>query len=60
MAKAASFSCIFQPLDVHSLYDEIAIDRIANKPAHKSKPTVYKKLKHVDFFYKMKSNFSTP
>jgi len=45
-----TFSCLFQPFDLHALYDEIAIDRVSHKHGHNSKPTVYKNLKHVDFF----------
>lgn len=49
MARGGSFSCLFQPFDLHALYDEIAIDRVSKKSGN-NKPTVYKKLKHVDFF----------
>ena len=45
-----TFSCLFQPFDLHALYDEIALDRVSHKHGHNSKPTVYKNLKHVDFF----------
>jgi hypothetical protein len=50
MARGGSFSCLFQPFDLHELYDEIAIDRVSKKMGHNHKPTVYKKLRHVDFF----------
>jgi hypothetical protein len=43
-------SCIFQSIDLNVFDDEIALDQSSPPLKNRSKPPMYKKVKHIDFF----------